>query len=305
MYGQYSISSDYRLPNNWYLFNSRFKQNAIKFSLAHRFKNWQNIFRYQLHEEATGIPGHVHSSDLKGVWKAKVITLFPNMFPGSLSFSLVGRALQNELWTLETIDLRSFGEGKHKNVDDTPAGGGAGMILRADVIEKAINYAQSSGFKKNPIVCLSARGKKFNQKMAKKFSKCDGITLLCGRFEGVDQRVLDFYNVQEISIGDFIMTGGEIPAQALLDSIVRLLPDVLGNEASLEDESFSNGLLEHPQFTRPAVWNDLEIPEILQSGNHEKIRKWRLEKSELVTKERRSDMWADYIKSADEIKKID
>ena len=245
------------------------------------------------------------SSDLKGVWKAKVITLFPNMFPGSLSFSLVGRALQKELWALETIDLRAFGEGKHKNVDDTPAGGGAAMILRADVIERAINSAQSSGFNKNPIIYLSARGKKFDQKMAKSLSKNDGITLLCGRFEGVDQRVLDFYNVQEVSIGDFIMTGGEIPAQALLDSIVRLLPDVLGNQASLEDESFSNGLLEHPQFTRPSVWNDLEIPAVLQSGNHEQIKKWRLEKSELVTKERRSDMWADYIKSADEIKKID
>ena len=230
------------------------------------------------------------SSDLKGVWKAKVITLFPNMFPGSLSFSLVGRALQNELWTLETIDLRSFGEGKHKNVDDTPAGGGAGMILRADVIEKAINYAQSSGFKKNPIVCLSARGKKFNQKMAKKFSKCDGITLLCGRFEGVDQRVLDFYNVQEISIGDFIMTGGEIPAQALLDSIVRLLPGALGDETSALTDSFQDNLLSYPIYTRPRKYKSWAVPEILFSGDQKKIEKWRMEKSLELTKKKRPDL---------------
>ena len=234
--------------------------------------------------------------ELNGVWRAKVITLFPEMFPGGLNHSLVGRALQENLWSLETINLRDFGEGKHKNVDDTPAGGGAGMILRADIVSQAIKKALSDGFEKNPIICLSARGKRFDQKMAEKLSKNDGLTLLCGRFEGIDQRVIDAYNVQEVSIGDFVLTGGEIPAQLVIDSTVRLLPNVLGNKSSLDEESFANGLLEHPQYTRPNIWNERLIPEVLTSGNHKKIREWRLQQSETLTKLRRSDLWEKYKK---------
>jgi len=232
--------------------------------------------------------------DLKGIWKAKVITLFPEMFPGGLGYSLVGKALQENLWSLETINLRDFGEGKHRNVDDTPAGGGAGMILRADIIGQAIKEALTGEFEKNPIIYLSARGKPFNQKMAERFSKADGITLLCGRFEGVDQRVIDFYNIEEVSIGDFVLTGGEIPAQIIIDGTVRLLPNVIGNKASLDEESFANGLLEHPQYTRPKNWNNLVIPEVLSSGNHKKIEEWRLEQSEKLTKSCRPDLWEIY-----------
>ena len=232
--------------------------------------------------------------DLEGIWKAKVITLFPEMFPGGLGNSLVGRALHENLWSLETISLRDFGEGKHKNVDDTPAGGGAGMILRADIIGQAIKKALSTISKKNSIIYLSARGKPFDQKMAERFSKTDGITLLCGRFEGVDQRVIDFYDIEEVSVGDVVLTGGEIPAQIIIDGTVRLLPNVIGNKSSLDEESFANGLLEHPQYTRPKIWNNLVIPEVLSSGNHKKINEWRLEQSKKLTKSRRPDLWEIY-----------
>ena len=240
--------------------------------------------------------------DLKNVWKAKVITLFPDVFPGVLGESLTGKALQNGLWQLETIDLRSFGVGKHCNVDDTPAGGGAGMVLRADVLGAAIDHAMAGVEGTWPLIYLSPRGKPMTQSLMQDLAHADGVTLLCGRFEGVDERVLEHYGVQEVSLGDFVMTGGEIAAQALIDATVRLIPEVLGNAESAVDESFSSGLLEHPQYTRPAVWKGRAIPEVLMSGHHGKVAAWRQEQAEAITKARRPDMWRVFgkIKGGDE-----
>ncbi|MBR9865198.1 MAG: tRNA (guanosine(37)-N1)-methyltransferase TrmD [Rhodobacteraceae bacterium] len=236
--------------------------------------------------------------DIAGAWRAKVITLFPGAFPGVLGQSLTGKALQEGKWALEPIDLRQFGTGKHKDVDDTPAGGGAGMVLKADVVGQAFDAARPGTPMDQgrwPVIYLSPRGKPFTQAMAQQFSKAEGMTLLCGRFEGVDERVLEEYNVQEVSLGDFVLTGGEIAAQALIDATVRLLPDVLGNAASTEEESHSNGLLEHPQYTRPAEWKGRGIPPVLTSGHHGNVEKWRREQSERITRERRPDMWARYL----------
>ena len=231
---------------------------------------------------------------VRDAWRAKILTLFPDAFPGTLGLSLTGKALDLGLWSLETVDLRRFGIGKHLNVDDTPAGGGAGMVLRADVLDAALQKA-SEGTPRDrsrwPLLYLSPRGKPFTQAMARRFAAADGLTMLCGRFEGVDQRFLDHHQVEEVSLGDFVLTGGEIAATALIDATVRLLPKVLGNQASTEEESFSDGLLEHPQYTRPALWNDLAIPDVLQSGHHAEIAKWRRARSEEITKARRPDRW--------------
>lgn len=235
--------------------------------------------------------------DLKDVWKATVITLFPTAFPGVLGESLTGKALQEGLWQLNAIDLRRYGRSKHRNVDDTPAGGGAGMVLRADVLGEAIEAAQASTSAKSPLIYLSPRGKPMTQALMQSLADGPGVTLLCGRFEGVDERVLEHYDIQEISLGDFVMTGGEIAAQALIDATVRLIPNVLGNQASTEEESFSAGLLEHPQYTRPAEWKGLAIPEVLMSGHHGKIAEWRQAQSEDITKTRRPDLWRDFEKS--------
>ena len=229
--------------------------------------------------------------DLAGAWTAQIITLFPQAFPGVLGESLMGKALKDGLWQLQTYDLRDYGIGKHKNVDDTPPGGGAGMVLRDDVLEAAINDARAAARGVIPIYYLSPRGKRIDQEMARNLAKADGVTLLCGRFEGVDERVLQHFNIQEISLGDFVMTGGELAAQALIDATVRLLPGVLGNADSAVEESFSNGMLEHPQYTKPAEWQGHPIPEVLLSGNHAKIAKWRKEMSEEITRERRPDLW--------------
>ncbi|WP_103332503.1 tRNA (guanosine(37)-N1)-methyltransferase TrmD [Pseudotabrizicola formosa] len=232
---------------------------------------------------------------VRGAWLARVITLFPQAFPGVLEQSLTGKAMDLGLWRLETYDLRSFGIGKHRNVDDTPAGGGAGMVLRADVVDAAITQASAGANPDRarwPVVYLSPRGTPFDQAMARRFAGCDGLTLLCGRFEGVDQRVLDHHAVEEVSLGDFVLTGGEIAAQAILDATVRLLPGVLGNAESIEEESHSNGLLEHPHYTRPPVWEGREIPPVLLSGDHAKIAKWRRAEAEALTAERRPDLWA-------------
>jgi tRNA (guanine37-N1)-methyltransferase len=229
------------------------------------------------------------------VWQARIITLFPEAFPGVLGLSLTGRALKEGRWGLETIDLRPFGIGKHRNVDDTPAGGGAGMVLRADVLGPAIDAAQRGVPQDRaawPLVYLSPRGRPFTQAMARDWSRAKGVTLLCGRFEGVDQRVLDHYAVEEVSLGDFVLTGGELAAQAMIDATVRLLPDVLGNAESTEDESFSAGLLEHPQYTRPAEWMGQPIPPVLLSGNHAEIDRWRQAQSEAITRARRPDLFA-------------
>lgn len=232
--------------------------------------------------------------DLARAWKARIITLFPEAFPGVLGSSLTGKALQDGLWQLETIDLRLFGEGRHRNVDDTPAGGGAGMVLRPDVVGAAIEKAARGARGNWPVIYLSPRGKRFDQAMAQRLSKADGVTLLCGRFEGVDERVIEKYDIEEVSLGDFVLTGGEIAAQALIDATVRLIPRVLGNQASTEEESFSDGLLEHPQYTRPAVWDGREIPDILLSGHHANIQSWRRTMAERLTKERRPDLWRAY-----------
>ena len=234
---------------------------------------------------------------LAGAWRAKVITLFPEAFPGVLGQSLTGKALQNGLWALEAIDLRQFGKGRHKNVDDTPAGGGAGMVLCADVVAAAFDRAAIGTPASRidwPVVYVSPRGTPFTQQTARRFSRARGLTILCGRFEGVDERVLQEYEVEEISLGDFVMSGGEIAAQALIDAAVRLIPRVLGNTESTEDESFSHGLLEYPQYTRPTDWQGRTIPGILLSGHHANIAAWRTDQSERLTKERRPDLWRAY-----------
>lgn len=231
------------------------------------------------------------SPDLAGAWVAQVITLLPQAFPGILGESLTGKALAEGRWSLRTIDLRSFGEGKHRNVDDTPAGGGAGMVLRPDVLGHALDEAALAARGRWPVIYLSPRGAPLTQEMARRLAAVDGVTLLCGRFEGVDERVLEAYDIEEVSLGDFVMTGGEIAAMALIDATVRLLPGVLGNAASTEEESFSDGLLEHPQYTRPADWRGHPIPEVLLSGNHARIAAWRRAQSEAITQERRPDLW--------------
>ena len=235
---------------------------------------------------------------LQDAFSARVITLFPEMFPGVLGGSLTGKALDAGLWQLHTIDLRRYGEGKHRNVDDTPAGGGAGMVLRADIVARAIDEAQSMG--SGPLVYLSPRGRPFDQKLAQSWAKGPGVTLLCGRFEGVDQRVLDHYDIEEVSLGDFVLSGGEIAAQAVLDATVRLIPGVLGNVNSADEESFSNSLLEHPQYTRPAIWQGRDIPAVLTSGNHRAVAEWRKAQSQDLTKLRRPDLWAAYQEARDE-----
>ncbi|MFH5774607.1 tRNA (guanosine(37)-N1)-methyltransferase TrmD [Paracoccus broussonetiae] len=227
---------------------------------------------------------------VRGAWTAQIVTLFPEAFPGILGLSLTGRALAEGLWNLRTTDLRPFGIGKHRNVDDTPAGGGAGMVIRADVMDAALREAGGQ----LPVIYLSPRGKPFTQARARELANGPGMTLICGRFEGVDQRVLDAHGVEEISIGDYVLTGGELAAQVLIDATVRLIPRVLGNQDSLAEESFSDGLLEHPQYTKPAQWEGRAIPDVLLSGNHAAIATWRRDMAERLTKERRPDLWRAY-----------
>lgn len=230
--------------------------------------------------------------DYADAFQAHVITLFPELFPGVLGASLTGRALQEGRWQLHAHDLRKFGLTKHRNVDDTPAGGGAGMVLRADVVGPAIETVMQGTQGHWPILYMSPRGRRFDQAMARDLARCNGVTMLCGRFEGVDERVIDHYGITEVSLGDFVMTGGELAAQAMIDATVRLIPGVLGNAESTVEESHSDGLLEHPQYTKPAEWQGRSIPAVLQSGNHAEIEKWRREMSEKLTRERRPDLWA-------------
>jgi tRNA (guanine37-N1)-methyltransferase len=219
-------------------------------------------------------------------WTARVVTLLPEAFPGVLGLSLTGRALADGLWRLQTLALREFGHGRHRNVDDTPAGGGAGMVLRADVMAAALAGVPG------PYLYLSPRGRRFDQAMARDLAAGPGVTLVCGRFEGLDQRAIDHLGLIEVSLGDFVLTGGEIAAQALVDACVRLLPGVLGNAESSVNESFSEGLLEHPHYTRPAEWEGHEIPPVLLSGNHAEIDRWRARQAEELTRARRPDLWA-------------
>jgi len=224
-------------------------------------------------------------------FRAVVLTLFPEMFPGPLGASLAGKALQDQVWSLETVDIRGFASDKHRTVDDSPFGGGAGMVMRPDVLDAAITASRPQG---TPLIYLSPRGKILNQARARELAVGSGVTLLCGRYEGVDQRLLDAQAVEEVSLGDFILSGGEAAAIALLDAVVRLLPGVVGKTASLEDESFETGLLEYPHYTRPDVWKGHEVPEVLRSGHHAKVAAWRKEQAEEITRMRRPDLWARY-----------
>jgi tRNA (guanine37-N1)-methyltransferase len=216
------------------------------------------------------------------------------MFPGPLGGSLAGKALKNDVWTLETLDIRDFAANKHRNVDDTSAGGGPGMVMRADVIGAAIDDARSRAEEDWPLIYLSPRGKPLTQDRVKAFSKAGGVTLLCGRFEGVDQRVLDARGVEEVSIGDYVLSGGELGAMVLMDAVVRLLDGVLAQPETLTQESFEAGLLEYPQYTRPQSWEGHEIPAVLLSGHHKNIATWRREKAEEITSRVRPDLWALY-----------
>lgn len=234
-----------------------------------------------------------------GAWTAHVITLLPGAFPGPLGDSLTGRALAEGLWRLETTDLRAHGEGRHRNVDDTPAGGGAGMVLRADVMGRAIETAQAGAPAGRPLLYASPRGRPFTQATAQALAAGPGVTLICGRFEGLDERVIEHFGVREVSLGDFVLTGGEIAAMAMIDAVVRLLPGVLGNLASIAEESFAAGLLEHPHYTRPAEWRGRAIPEVLLSGNHARIAQWRQEQAEALTRARRPDLWRAWLAGKD------
>lgn len=229
-------------------------------------------------------------------WTARVLTLFPEMFPGPLGISLTGRALAEGIWRLEALDIRAHATDRHRTVDDTPAGGGPGMVMRADIAARALDAART-GAEDWPALYLSPRGRLFTQAMARRLAASPGIILLCGRFEGLDQRLLDARPIEEVSIGDFVLTGGELAAFPLLDATVRLIPRVLGNPESLEEESFASGLLEHPQYTRPPVWEGRAIPEVLLSGHHGRIAAWRQAEAERLTKERRPDLWRAHAES--------
>ncbi|WP_322099656.1 tRNA (guanosine(37)-N1)-methyltransferase TrmD [Aquibaculum arenosum] len=228
------------------------------------------------------------------LWTASVLTLFPEAFPGPLGLSLAGRGLARGLWALEVLDIRDFARDKHRSVDDTPLGGGPGMVMRPDVVDAAIEaIAERPG----PLVYLTPRGRLLDQALVREFAAGPGLRLLCGRYEGVDQRVLDAREVLEVSVGDFVLSGGEMAALVLLDAVVRLLPGVMGNAESAAEESFEEGLLEHPLFTRPAEWQGRKAPEVLLSGHHEKVRRWRRAQAEDVTRQRRPDIWRRYLAS--------
>ncbi len=221
----------------------------------------------------------------------KILTLFPDAFPGMLAHSITGKALKNGLWNIEAINIRDYAKDKHKSVDDTPFGGGAGMVMKADVVADAIRANHKDG----KIVYMSPRGKVFNQKMAEDMAKEKSITVLCGHYEGIDERILETFEIEEISMGDFVLSGGEVGAITMLDAIVRLVPGVVGKEESLVEESFSFGLLEYPQYTKPSVWEDKSVPEILLSGHHENIKKWRHEQAIAITKQRRPDLYEKFL----------
>ena len=226
--------------------------------------------------------------------QAQIFTLYPEIFPGPLKKGLYGKAMAKKLWNLNVIDIRDAATDKHKTVDDTPYGGGTGMLIKPDVLANSIDRNVN---KKDRIFYLSPKGKRFDQKLAQDLSKVKSFSLICGHFEGVDERVLNTRNIEEISIGDYILSGGEIAALVILDSVLRLLPGVLGNEKSAFDESFENGLLEYPQYTKPQIWEQKPVPEVLLSGDHGKIKDWRLSQSEAITRDRRPDLWHKYKKN--------
>ena len=228
------------------------------------------------------------------MWQAQVFTLYPEVFPGPLSKGLYGKALSKNLWNLNIVNIRDAAEDKHKTVDDTPYGGGSGMLLKPDVLAKSLDQNEIKGGR---IIYLSPKGKKFDQNYAQELSDEKSISLICGHFEGVDERVLSTRNIEEISIGDYVLSGGETAAFVVIDSVLRLLPGILGNENSKIDESFENGLLEYPQYTKPQIWEEKAVPEVLLSGDHSKIKDWRLSQSEAITRDRRPDLWQKYKKN--------
>ena len=230
-------------------------------------------------------------------WQARVLTIFPALFPGVLAESLAGKALETGAWALEVLDIRDFARDKHRSVDDTPFGGGAGMVMRPGVVDAALSAVEGQP---GPVIYLSPRGPVLTQERVRDLADGPGVTLLCGRYEGIDQRVLDARGVEELSIGDYVLAGGEVAAMVLVDAVVRLLPGVMGNSESSAEESFERGLLEYPQYTRPAEWRGHQVPEVLVSGHHEKIRRWRLAKAEEITRQRRPDLWAQYLAKQDE-----
>ncbi|MBF0093415.1 MAG: tRNA (guanosine(37)-N1)-methyltransferase TrmD [Alphaproteobacteria bacterium] len=235
----------------------------------------------------------------RAAFAVTVLSLFPEMFPGPLGCSLAGKALADGAWSLETVDIRLFARDKHRTVDDAPFGGGAGMVMRPDVVDAAIEASRPADQgadqgEDKPLIYLTPRGRVLDQGRARELARGRGVTVLCGRFEGVDQRVLDRRRVEEVSIGDFVLSGGEPAAIVLIDAVVRLLPGVVGSARSLEEESFERGLLEYPHYTRPRVWEGEEVPEELVSGHHARVRAWRLERAEAATRDRRPDLWARY-----------
>ena len=228
------------------------------------------------------------------MWQAQVFTLYPEVFPGPLSKGLYGKAMSKKLWNLKVVNIRDAAEDKHKTVDDTPYGGGSGMLLKADVLAKSLDQNRIEGEK---ILYLSPKGKKFDQSYAKKLATAKSLSLICGHFEGVDERVLSSRNIEEVSIGDYVLSGGETAAYVVIDSVLRLLPRVLGNDNSKIEETFENGLLEYPQYTKPQIWEEKSVPDVLLSGDHSKIKDWRLSQSEAITRDRRPDLWEKYKKN--------
>jgi tRNA (guanine37-N1)-methyltransferase len=234
------------------------------------------------------------SASLGRPWTAKVLTIFPEMFPGPLAFSLAGRALAAGLWALETVDIRAFASDKHHTVDDAPFGGGPGMVMRPDVLDAAIAASAEAS---SPLIYLSPRGRLIDQARVRRLAEVPSVVLICGRFEGLDERVLELHEVEELSLGDFVLSGGEPAAISLIDACVRLIPGIVGRSESLAEESFERGLLEYPHYTRPQSWRGREVPEVLLSGHHERIKAWRISQAERITRERRPDLWARYLAS--------
>lgn len=230
------------------------------------------------------------SEEQQPSWTATLLTIFPEMFPGPLGHSIAGKALQDGRWSIRAVDIRDFALDRHRSVDDTPFGGGPGMVMRPDVVDAAIRGAGGQG----PLLYMTPRGRLFDQAMARRLAAEEGVRILCGRFEGVDQRVLEAHGAEEVSIGDFVLSGGEPAALIVMDAVVRLLPGVIGREESLAEESFERGLLEYPHYTRPAQWDGRAVPETLLSGHHEKIRAWRQSQAEQATRMRRPDLWERY-----------
>ena len=231
------------------------------------------------------------------MFEVKIFTLYPDLYPGPLNTGLYKKAQENKIWNLEVIDIRDYATDKHRTVDDTPFGGGSGMLLRPDVVASALDQNLNKG---DQIIYLSPKGKKLDQTIVKEFSKKKKLNILCGRFEGIDQRLLETRNIQEYSIGDFILSGGETASYVFIDSIIRLLPGVLGNENSSKEESFEDHLLEYPQYTKPQNWEGKSAPEVLLSGDHAKIKGWRLSQSEAITRRQRPDLWKKYLEKKNE-----